>query len=128
MWLLPFYMVWLLIHIIRRRAQRCPLQLYHTSWKDRFKSFKGCLPQILVGLFLNTLTHLFLKWNSFIIALRNFLFTNLLLLWGVYFKMPDYFDFQDGTFILQFTTISFLRICVKKLCQNYFYETLLVIT
>ena len=31
--------------------------------KYHFKLFKGCLPQILVGPFLNTLTHLFISRN-----------------------------------------------------------------
>ena len=35
LWLLPFYMVWLLISIMKRWAERCALQLYQTSlnWK-----------------------------------------------------------------------------------------------
>ena len=31
LWLLPFYMVWLLISIMKRCAERCALQLYQTS-------------------------------------------------------------------------------------------------
>ena len=30
-WLLPFYMMWLLISIMKRCAERCALQLYQTS-------------------------------------------------------------------------------------------------
>ena len=30
LWLLPFYMVWLRISIIKRWAKRCALQLYQT--------------------------------------------------------------------------------------------------
>ena len=33
-WLLPFYMVWLLISIMKRYAERCALQLYQTSLKQ----------------------------------------------------------------------------------------------
>ena len=29
---------------------------------DQLKDFKGCLPQILLGLFLNTLTHITLQY------------------------------------------------------------------
>ena len=31
LWLLPFYMVWLLLSIMKRCAERCILQLYQTS-------------------------------------------------------------------------------------------------
>ena len=31
LWLLPFYMMWLLISIMKRCAERCSLQLYQTS-------------------------------------------------------------------------------------------------
>ena len=30
-WLLPFYIVWLLISVMKRCAERCALQLYQTS-------------------------------------------------------------------------------------------------
>ena len=31
LWLLPFYVVWLLISIMKRCAERCALQFYQTS-------------------------------------------------------------------------------------------------
>ena len=37
LWLLPFYMVWLLISVIKRCAKRCALQLYQTSLRLIFK-------------------------------------------------------------------------------------------
>ena len=38
LWLLPFYMVWLLISIIKRCAERCALQLYQTFLIQTFSS------------------------------------------------------------------------------------------
>ena len=35
LWLLQFYMVWLLISIMKRCAERCALQLYQTSLIDQ---------------------------------------------------------------------------------------------
>ena len=34
------------------------------SRMDQVKLFKGCLPQILIGPFLNTLTHIFREVNE----------------------------------------------------------------
>ena len=34
-------------------------------WKTAFKKFEGCLPQILLSTFLNTLTHLFIMYAKF---------------------------------------------------------------
>ena len=36
LWLLPFYMVWLLISIMKKCSERCALQLYQTSLKRGF--------------------------------------------------------------------------------------------
>ena len=36
LWLLPFYMVWLLISIMKSCAERCALQLYQTSLRKDF--------------------------------------------------------------------------------------------
>ena len=35
LWLLPFYMVWLLISIMKRCAERCALQLYQTYLNEK---------------------------------------------------------------------------------------------
>ena len=35
LWLLPFYMLWLLIFIIKRCAERCTLQFYQTFLKQK---------------------------------------------------------------------------------------------
>ena len=38
LWLLPFYVVWLLISFIKRCAERCALQLYQTFLIQTFSS------------------------------------------------------------------------------------------
>ena len=38
---------------------------------DQLKDFKGCLPQILLGLFLNTLTHITLQYIKRNTKVRN---------------------------------------------------------
>ena len=40
------------------------------SWPYHFKFFKGCLPQILLSPFLNTLSHIF-GWNSWVLYFGN---------------------------------------------------------
>ena len=48
--LLPFYMVWLLISIMKRSAERCALQLYQTSlsgYKHKFNCHMRTIPGIV---------------------------------------------------------------------------------
>ena len=41
LWLLLLFMVWLLISIMKRFAERCALQLYQTSLRQKFKYLKN---------------------------------------------------------------------------------------
>ena len=54
LWLLPFYIVWLIISIMKRCAERCALQLYQTflsqdhffSWRNFFVFQEKLKPQL----------------------------------------------------------------------------------
>ena len=74
-------------------SKNCGRQPFH--FKFHFKYFKGCLPQILLGPFLNTLTHIFHQKKVLKEYEKYFLFTEkslfvLEIFKFLYFPLPSF--------------------------------------